>query len=89
MALDLSIIPGKGIIISGTNGGIFLRNGNGKNFSWETVNNKFYFDRKKGTSESYDYCLVYSELTSYGGTVGAVPGFSTILADILAELKTK
>ena len=84
MALDLTIVSGKGIKISGSNGGIYIRSGNYKNFSWETVNNKFYFNRTKGTDEKYDLCLVYSELTSYGG-VASVPGYAAILADILAE----
>jgi hypothetical protein len=82
--LDLTIVTGKGIKISGTNGGIYIRNGNLKNFSWDSVNFVYYFNRQKGTDDRYDYRLVYSELTTYNS--GGVQPYATILAAILAEL---
>ena len=86
MALDLTIITGKGIKITTGAGGIFyIRNGNLKNFFADKVNNDYYFNYTKGSQTKYDWCLKWSDIGTYNG-VASVPGYGTIAQDLLAEL---
>jgi len=85
MALDLTINSGKGIKISDSHGGIYIRNGNLKNFSWDSLNQKYYFNRTRGTKDDYDYLLLWKDITTYNGST-IVPVFSIILTAILSEL---
>ena len=85
MATDLTIIAGKGIKISGSNGGIIIRNGNLKNFSWTSIPEQgYYFNRTKGTKDDYDWYLKWADITTYNGDA-VVPSYVSILADLQAE----
>ncbi len=85
MALDITINTAKGITITSSNGGWYFMGRGQKNFSWDTFNKMFYFNRTMGTNPSYDYVLKYDDITTYNG-VAAVPAFTVLLAAIRAEL---
>ena len=83
---DLTIVPGKSIIISSSDFGMIIRNGNLKNFAWDSKQN-FIFNPTYGTESKYDYMLPYGNIGTYNG--GAVPGFSALLVLLKAEIESE
>ena len=82
--VTLLIIAAKGIKITWATGGFLIRNGNLKNFSWDSTKELFYFNSTYGTDMKYDYLLPYANISIYG--TGAKPSFAVVLAAILAEI---
>ncbi|MBF0553676.1 MAG: hypothetical protein HQK96_03880 [Nitrospirae bacterium] len=82
--VDVTITATKGITITWATGGFLIRNGNLKNFSWDSRKQLFYFNSTYGTDLRYDCLLPYANIATYGGVT--VPSFAVLLAAIKAEL---
>ena len=85
--VDLTIIAAKAIKITWSTGGFLIRNGNLKNFSWDSKKELFYFNSTYGTDLKYDYLLPYANITTYNS--GGVPSFTVLLAAVLAEIESE
>lgn len=82
--VDLTIIATEGIKITWSTGGFLIRNGNLKNFSWDSVKQLFYFNSTYGTDLKYDCLLPYANIATYNS--GSLPSYTVLLAKIIAEL---
>ena len=86
--VDLTIVAAKAIKITWGTGGFLIRNGNLKNFSWDTSKQIYYFNSAYGTDLKYDYNLPYANIATYNGGAGK-PSFTALLALIIAEIESE
>lgn len=86
--IDLTVTTAKGIKITTGAGGIFyIRSGNLKNFFADKVNKQYYFNFAAGSQVKFDYCLKYSDISTYtNGAVTTVPSYDALAQAILTEL---
>ena len=87
--LAVTITAGKCIEIKWNTGGFLIKNGNLKNFGYNTTNRYYYFNPSDMENQEwhYDFLLRYDSITSYNG--GAVPSFNVLLAAIITEIKAE